>query len=446
MTALSNQLRLALEDPADKFSREQVLNSVDEFVVGCVSSEAPEVQLFRVEEELQVVYNDAVDHTSLGHTEVFLGVLHHLRPLLSSTSIISTWFDLVLRPALREPRLSTTSVTHAKELIIFAAENEDRRYPEKVHEFRRRLMDHLLDAYNEGSGDDILEWAKLDQKQRDKRHLWKNNLEDVLVKFGLKCPVVCVCEQLTVELFNALQAFMTQVEAAFATPASRLQLLILLDCFISDPEFQSHAADFARHPLTNSLLNSLLLDNSSTMCTIGLTMLVKLLPIFAVKACEELKIFLPRLFVIFARIICWQENSSSVLASTALVDDGGAGKQAEEYGRLTGLELRHELGWERLELRLTTSSAPPSDAYFSSLYYLFPCNLLRFVRGPAAYLQDRDYESPYVVSWEDALDEDNIRSKSEVCASTLYLCPFHLPSARNWHLSTHFSPFFAAVW
>ncbi|KAG6376377.1 hypothetical protein JVT61DRAFT_2362 [Boletus reticuloceps] len=292
IAALSSQLRLALEDPADKYSREQVLDAVDDFVGGCAPSEKPEVQLFVVEEELQTVYNNVVDHTSLGHTEVFLGVLYHLRPLLSPTSIISTWFDLVLRPALREPKLPTTSVTHAKELIILAAENEDRRYPEKVHEFRRRLMDHLLDAY--GPGDDILEWAKLDQKQRDKRYLWKSNLEDVLVKFGLKCPV----------------AFMTQVEAAFGTPASRLQLLTLLDCFTSDPEFKLHAAVFARHPLMNSLLNSLLLDNSSTTCTIGLTMLVKLLPIFAVKACEELKIFLPRLFAILARTICWEVLSS----------------------------------------------------------------------------------------------------------------------------------------
>lgn len=192
--ALSSQLRLALEDPADKFSREQVLNAVDEFVAGCMSSEDPEVQLFQVGEELQIIHDDIVDHTSLGHTEVFLGVLHHLRPLLPPTSIISTWFDLVLRPALREPRLPTISVNHAKELIIFAAENEDRGYPEKVHEFRRRLIVHLLDAYNEGFGDDVLEWAKLDQKQRDKRHLWKSNLEDAFVKFGLKCPVVRVCD------------------------------------------------------------------------------------------------------------------------------------------------------------------------------------------------------------------------------------------------------------
>lgn len=236
---------------------------------------------------------------------------------------------------------------------------------------------------------------------------------------------------------------MTQVEAAFAAPASRLQLLILLDCFTTDPEFQLLAPDFARHPLMNSLLNSLLLDNSSTTCAIGLTMLVKLLPIFAVKVCEELKIFLPRLFVILARIICWEELSTSALPSTVLADDDdghlGAGEQPEVSEELAALELRPELGWEKLELRLNTSAAPPSDAYFSSLYYLFPCNLILFVRGPAAYMRERDYESPYIVSWEDALDEDNIRSKSEVCTPTLYLC-LSICRSRSWHLSTHLGP------
>lgn len=228
--------------------------------------------------------------------------------------------------------------------------------------------------------------------------------------------------KLVSELSNAIQAFMTQVEAAFAAPASRLQLLILLDCYTSDHDFQLHAADLARHPLMNSLLSSLLLDNCSTVCTIGLTMLVKLLPVLAVKACEELKILLPRLFVILAKIICWEELCNSTLPSTALVEEedghSGIGKQAE-YRGLAALQLRPELGWERVELRVTTSAAPPSDAYFSSLYYFFPCNLIRFVRGPVAYLRDRDYESPYNVGWEDALDEDDIRSKSEVCASSL---------------------------
>lgn len=257
----------------------------------------------------------------------------------------------------------------------------------------------------------------------------------------------CLTE-LAFGLLNVVQAFLTQAEAAFAVPASRLQLLILLDCFTLVPEFQSHAADFARHPLMNCLLNSLLLDNSSTLCKVGLTILVKLLPVFAVTACEELKILLPRLFAVLARVVCWEERLSTIPSPSLLVDDddrhSGIGNQADEYGRPAVLELRPELGWERLEHTPTESCVPPSDGYFSCLYYLFPCNLLRFFQGPAAYLRDRKYESPYTVSWEDVLDEDNIRSKSEVCIYTVFLS-FRLFSARCRYLSTHFSRSFAAA-
>jgi len=193
ITALSHQVRITLEEPPDDARLEQALQAVDEFVRECAPSKESEVQvlLVQLEEELQLIHSDTITHNSLQHTEVLLAVLYRLRPLLTSTSVISTWFDLVLRPALREPRLSTPAVNYAKELIVSAADRGDERYHEKVGEFRRRLVDlYVLDARNEGSGDDLLEWAELDQEQREKRSLWKNNLEDVLVKSGLRRPQV----------------------------------------------------------------------------------------------------------------------------------------------------------------------------------------------------------------------------------------------------------------
>ncbi|KAH7924575.1 hypothetical protein BV22DRAFT_1090648 [Leucogyrophana mollusca] len=406
VAALSHQLRQSLEESSNAASLEQGLSAVDAFVIECSSCDESEVLLFQLEEELQTIHNEVVDHTSLSHTALFLAVLYRLRPLLSSTSVISTWFDLALRPALREPKLPTTAVNHAKELVIFATERVDERYPEKVGEFRRRLLDlYLLDAYNEGSGDDVLEWAEMDQGQREKRSLWKCNLQDVLVKLGLQRP-------------NDL---MTVINGCFMTPSSRLQLLILLNYYTSEPAFQSLAAVLADHPLVDSLLNSLLLDNSSTVCTIGLTVLVKLLPIFAVQACEDLKVMLPRLLAILARVICWKERSASTpppIVSPTQEDQDPADVQPETTNDIVesapALVLRPDFGWERLELTFNAaSSAPPSGTYFSCLYYLFPCNLLRFFRAPAAYLNDRGYETPYTVNWDDALDEDNIRSKSE---------------------------------
>ena len=41
---------------------------------------------------------------------------------------------------------------------------------------------YLLDAYNESSGDDVLEWAESDDAQKERTACWKTNLEDVLIR------------------------------------------------------------------------------------------------------------------------------------------------------------------------------------------------------------------------------------------------------------------------
>ena len=188
VTTLSRQVRCFLAESADAPPLEEVLLTVDSFVLECSSSEEQNALLHSLENELQEIHHDLVDHSSFDQTVTFLTVLHHLRPVLSSTSIISTWFDLVLRPALREPKLPTLAVNYAKGLIVCALETQNH---EKVWEFRRRLLDlYLLDALNEGSEDDVLEWADLNRQQRDTRMHWKSNLEDVHVKFGLEKPTV----------------------------------------------------------------------------------------------------------------------------------------------------------------------------------------------------------------------------------------------------------------
>jgi len=189
---LVRQVRSVLEAVPDAPPLHELLASVDNFVQESVSSPEPDVSLFHLENELQQVHHAVVDHSSLFHTEVFLAVLYHLRRILPPTSVIS-WFDIVLRPALREPRLPTTVVNHAKELIIAALRQTEQIYLKAVADFRRQLIDlYLLDAYNEGSGDDVLEWAELDEDQRGRKSQWKSSLEDILLKFGVERPEVRV--------------------------------------------------------------------------------------------------------------------------------------------------------------------------------------------------------------------------------------------------------------
>jgi len=190
-TEISRQLRLLLDSSSQSVTLADVLSHIDIFIRHCTSSAEPDSLLYLLEEELQAIHRDVVNHESLEQTEIFLAVLQHLLPVLSSTSLISAWFELVLRPALREPKLPRNTISHAQDLVIAALEKIDQNHPEKVGDFRRRILDlYLLDAYNEGSQDDVVEWAELPQEQREKRNVWKSNLESILVRFGMEKPHV----------------------------------------------------------------------------------------------------------------------------------------------------------------------------------------------------------------------------------------------------------------
>lgn len=202
---LCTQLRLFLEPSPDALCLEEILSRVDVFVLECSAAPAPESStlLSQLEDGLQQIYDEVLGHSLLPHAEVFLAFLHRLKPILSSRSVISTWFDLVLRPVLREPKLSPQAVGHAKQLILIALDPDSNfsnadsdpvdieKQRERMGDFRRRLMDlYLLDAFNESSGDDVLEWAGLEQSQREQKACWKANLEDVLVSMGVERPQV----------------------------------------------------------------------------------------------------------------------------------------------------------------------------------------------------------------------------------------------------------------
>lgn len=190
MTDVSRQLRLYLERSPQALSPQDVYTLLDNFVSDCNASEEPGVSICNLENELQVI-RDTLDLSECAQTEDLLCVLRHLEPVLSSTSLISTWFDLALRTALREPRLSQKALTQAKDLVIIALEKPDNRHPEIQGEFRRRILDlYLLDASNEADPEDVLEWADLPGEQRDQRRIWKENLEDILVAFGMDQPEV----------------------------------------------------------------------------------------------------------------------------------------------------------------------------------------------------------------------------------------------------------------
>lgn len=188
-SALQNQLHRLLSNHAVERDIREFFDQLDAKVSDISSADNASSQLHDLEEDLQIVYSD-VDHSRLQQVEIFVDVLYHTRHILPTSSIIGTWFDLLLRRALREPRLASPAVKHARELVLQALENPENS-EDKVLSFRRRLVDlFLLDVLNENSGKDILEWAELDEDKRQKNTWWKSNLEEILVHHGLQKPAV----------------------------------------------------------------------------------------------------------------------------------------------------------------------------------------------------------------------------------------------------------------
>ncbi|KAG9103706.1 hypothetical protein FRC06_008700 [Ceratobasidium sp. 370] len=131
------------------------------------------------------VYGDAVNHSDVSHIGAFVGVLYALRMVLSSAAIIS-WFDSLLRRALREPKLTPGVIAQAKELVLMPLYDDGEA---KAELLRRRLVQlYVLEAPLES--DNTVEEMEQEADERARMAVWKNNLEDLLVSDGLTRPKV----------------------------------------------------------------------------------------------------------------------------------------------------------------------------------------------------------------------------------------------------------------
>jgi hypothetical protein len=164
-----------------------------------------------------------------------------------------------------------------------------------------------------------------------------------------------------------------------------------------------------------SLQYSLFLDYSSTVCTIGISLIVKLLPFFAAYAREDLKNMLPTLLAILARLMCWKERPPVKGREASDIDVEFERELENEANRV--FSISPHIKWERLEMTFNLNPHPPSPSsrpLFTVLYYLYPANLLIFLRTPVKYLITSAVDSPYKEPWEQTLDQDQIRRASEV--------------------------------
>ncbi|KAK0520098.1 hypothetical protein OC835_007314 [Tilletia horrida] len=269
---------------------------------------------------------------------------------------------------------------------------------------------------------------------------WTQRLEGIILEFGTRAP----------------KRFFHHLAFCFSEPTYRIPVLVNLIAFIS--EYPATAYHVIPTQLPAEVLMSLQIDTSTMVVSLGVRLVVMLLPHIPTWFANGGGGGLPALMAIFARVIDWRifgngweervgtgtsvlgsedggsaAGDSALLLDTSSQGEDGPGVSAVsladeiinkkaaldiewmELDRIgKRLELREDVEWLRLTSKYDgpDTAAPNATLLFTYLYGLFPANTIRFLRAPIDYLRKAHYVSPSAASFEDLIDEITIQERS----------------------------------
>ncbi|CAI2179751.1 10446_t:CDS:10 [Funneliformis geosporum] len=349
-----------------------IIDSIEKFITAQESTaeqhKADKIE--KISSELHQLYNAIEDFPNKFCS--FLKCLRALLPILGPDIIISDWWDNVLVNVLQSPLQPKDIVEQVKGLVqdVLVCETD------KVLEFRKEILVlYLKESCSVGKAAGGEEGIVGEQVHA----FWCRNLDSVLRGFGAVK---------TKEFFILLNSY-------FIQRLYRLQVLTLFGEFIRKQN--SHIHQILETPLLNSLLTSLQQDTSTTLLSLSLTSLIMLLP----HICTSVITYLPRLYIVFVRIICWDKHNARLID----FEDEIIGNDYDEQTS----EAVNAVNWEQCDSSFdNVSSSPPNCMHlFTFLYGMFPCNTVKFLRSPTAWIKEMEQ-----VTAVDDIDDEIIRARS----------------------------------
>lgn len=156
--------------------------------------------------------------------------------------------------------------------------------------------------------------------------------------------------------------------------------------------------------LLQHLEKCLLIDTSTVVIELALVVLIMLLP----HICGALTSdhHLPKLFLIYSRVLCWDKLSTPEDHNMAASQDEKEYEDSEEEEP----DEDNDQAWEQLQpAEGEEGGSPTLMHFFTFLYGLFPLNFMSFIRRSRKYLKSLNF--PGARDFD--LDEDLIHSRTE---------------------------------
>ena len=340
----------------------------------------------RANQELKAFWEKHVG-TGPEKLAVFVGVLRELRQTIVGEANILEWWQLAVKPVINSTKFGKEAIENARDFLLgVMGRIEDDENAHKFANTTNRLLSDLLAIYIDRTRtlhEDHDEGVAQINSQIAKQ------VEDILVAFGRKCP----------------KQFFYHLDDLLGPASTRLQALTLLSSFLVHQA--PHLYLVINTPLMESLLKCLMNDTSVTVISVALSCLIMLLPHIP----GSLVPHLPRLFLIYSRLLCWEKFSSlSTEAEKSLVtDDRLPSNNIESTQNATNIGI--DANWEKAQPLdgVIEAETPELMTYFTYLYGLYPLNFMNYIRKPRRYLKSIDF--PGADTFD--LDQTVIRSRTD---------------------------------
>ena len=318
---------------------------------------------------------------------LFMSVLRLLRPALLGDASIMFWARKAVA-VVSSAGFARSALEDAQDFLVstMILEIDDPETSQRS-KLASRLCKDLLDAYM-FRGEEVARDHSINASANAQV---MKQLEDVLITFGRKRLK---------DFFNSIDDFVIITE-------KRLQALTLLNSYLQHQT--PHLYLVTNTPLLENLLKCLMNDTSTTVLSVALNSLVMLLPHIP----GSLEPYLPRLFLVYSRILCFERFSelSTEDQKNLVTDDrmtyeeesDAVGDEKEDFGT--------NLKWQKARPQpgMVEAVTPELMTYFTYLYGLYPLNLMSYIRKPRRYL--KSFEFPNADGFD--LDPAVIRSRTE---------------------------------
>lgn len=348
----------------------------------------------------------AVNKNNNKSEAMFLECVALLAPKLSSFEQLNQWFIAYVNPAINSASNLNSVALSSRNFLLSVLNHgtaplSDKKLENEADLFQsllpssviietpRQLYFYKIYQIYEGSSESFFQLR--DEKTLDlaeRKRFIIQNAREILTEFGKSHP----------------EQFFTMINQVFLVPENRKLVLSLVSNLLGTHE----KVDFSKVSDTQfleSLYDCLLLDTSSNILSIGVNVLVMLIPFNAGR------ISLPKLLVIFGRLIIWNARQFSKL--TSYQESKAADLQA--ISEAAQVETTNkETDWKVLYEVFICPDAKPIDLlpFFNFLYGLFPYNLLEFSRSPSEYLISAGYQKDIPLFWDDEQIISSVKTMS----------------------------------